>query len=1192
MFYSQFILAKKGPLGTIWIAAHLERKLRKNQVADTDIGVSVDSILFPEVPIALRLSSHLLLGVVRIYSRKVNYLFHDCSEALLKIKQAFRSTAVDLPPEESTAPYHSITLPETFDLDDFELPDNGLFQGNFVDHHISTREQITLQDTMDGMVYSTSQFGPDERFGDGDASQIGLDLDENLLMDKFPSSAQASTPLAQEDELAQEDDEGPRTSCQEEPAFAEMDVDEPHVSELPAGGPHSQAVQTPDLNEVFPSEPIESSTADPDSMDIGHPAPKSLPSDLTESAQAPSTPGLVQEAIPAHFQETGETSHLESEDLDSGKLVTKDTHSGNSNHEAECPLNDKGPGTPISSSIPQSDSSPTSVWVETKSVSLVVENTTGVSAAPDDGCLGRGEELLENSQNAVVCSEAQDLPCVAQSKITTVSQQDLSDVVNCHNDETVSNQDAHEVQATQSVNLVGTEECGSTCHVPEACNLLQSEENLLPAGDMEEGEKNPPSTEAQLSIKQASHAGGESSLEGIPATNMGEQLLEKSSPYKVDEDIPSLDAAAKDSQEENLNCLISSEFPAPETLVSAPSCGPLLPSDLVQSSAEKDVIAEGEKTVDTLDGVSSKKRKLMDSTPDLQNNDSDKLYLDRRMAECTDFIPDDDDILASILVGRRRTPILKVKATPPVEVTSSKRTRMTLKASAPKRKVLLDDTMVMQGDAIRQQLINTEDIRRVRRKAPCTRPEIQMIEKSLLEDEMFMEPLFNSLSAELASLPNQVYDTIENHSLSGDAAAPVQAIVDQVGSLNEVLPGKSDGEIQESHGLDVQSENFPCDIDGSSIACAAQEQTEPHTHTPQVNLPDNAASSDLAVMEIDTQDNGRTCNEVNGDSQINDGSTLCPDSSSTALLPDNIAAKDETVDAEVDVGVSTGEQNDEVLVLAESSSAPIMKDVSVTEDNRGVVSLDEDLLASQEKVKEVELTDVIDNGEVVPVAFPVLEKPVDPSSPDVTIEGGETSEQVMGAKGQEVTDGEAVSLREENEDTNVFPQPNFDNSDVKEEMANHPLNEGDISGSHEADKEITADGEMLATVGDACDFGSILEENDTEFLNVDDEAEPADEVDNSGPNNEVDQFFENSGWSSRTRAVARYLKSLFDNEGGGGRKVVPVDNLLAGKSRKEASRMFFETLVLKTRDYVHVEQEAPFGNISIKPRAKLMKSGF
>lgn len=93
------------------------------------LSIWADSILFPDVPIALRLSSHLLLGVVRIYSRKVNYLFDDCSEALLKIKQAFRSTAVDLPPEESTAPYHSITLPETFDLDDFELPDNDIFQG-------------------------------------------------------------------------------------------------------------------------------------------------------------------------------------------------------------------------------------------------------------------------------------------------------------------------------------------------------------------------------------------------------------------------------------------------------------------------------------------------------------------------------------------------------------------------------------------------------------------------------------------------------------------------------------------------------------------------------------------------------------------------------------------------------------------------------------------------------------------------------------------------------------------------------------------------------------------------------------------------------------------------------------------------------------------------------------------------------
>ena len=43
---------------------------------------------------ALRLSGQLLLGVVRIYSRKAKYLLDDCNEALLKIKMV--CTAVDL----------------------------------------------------------------------------------------------------------------------------------------------------------------------------------------------------------------------------------------------------------------------------------------------------------------------------------------------------------------------------------------------------------------------------------------------------------------------------------------------------------------------------------------------------------------------------------------------------------------------------------------------------------------------------------------------------------------------------------------------------------------------------------------------------------------------------------------------------------------------------------------------------------------------------------------------------------------------------------------------------------------------------------------------------------------------------------------------------------------------------------------
>lgn len=48
---------------------------------------SPDSIINPEAPLALRLSGQLMLGVVRIYSRKVGYLYQDTNEALLKIQQ-------------------------------------------------------------------------------------------------------------------------------------------------------------------------------------------------------------------------------------------------------------------------------------------------------------------------------------------------------------------------------------------------------------------------------------------------------------------------------------------------------------------------------------------------------------------------------------------------------------------------------------------------------------------------------------------------------------------------------------------------------------------------------------------------------------------------------------------------------------------------------------------------------------------------------------------------------------------------------------------------------------------------------------------------------------------------------------------------------------------------------------------------
>ena len=92
MFYSEALLSKTGPLARVWLSANIERKLSKTHILQSSVKDSVDAIVNPsQAPMALRLSGQLLLGVVRIYSRKARYLLDDCNEALLKIKMVFMS---------------------------------------------------------------------------------------------------------------------------------------------------------------------------------------------------------------------------------------------------------------------------------------------------------------------------------------------------------------------------------------------------------------------------------------------------------------------------------------------------------------------------------------------------------------------------------------------------------------------------------------------------------------------------------------------------------------------------------------------------------------------------------------------------------------------------------------------------------------------------------------------------------------------------------------------------------------------------------------------------------------------------------------------------------------------------------------------------------------------------------------------
>ncbi|NXA03543.1 RD21L protein, partial [Sapayoa aenigma] len=169
MFYVHLLINKRGPLAKIWLAAHWEKKLTKAHIFECNLEITVQKIISPKFAIALRTSGHLLLGVVRIYHRKAKYLLADCSEALTKMKTAFRPGLLDLPEENVEAAYQSITLPEEFHDFETPLPDvNAIDVAEHFTLNQSRAEDITLtEDYESNILLCDRNFG--ERNEEADA---------------------------------------------------------------------------------------------------------------------------------------------------------------------------------------------------------------------------------------------------------------------------------------------------------------------------------------------------------------------------------------------------------------------------------------------------------------------------------------------------------------------------------------------------------------------------------------------------------------------------------------------------------------------------------------------------------------------------------------------------------------------------------------------------------------------------------------------------------------------------------------------------------------------------------------------------------------------------------------------------------------------------------------------------------------
>ncbi|KAI3908515.1 hypothetical protein MKX01_009317 [Papaver californicum] len=128
MFYSHQLLARKAPLGQIWMAATLHAKMNRRKLHKLDLVKICEEILNPSVPMALRLSGILMGGVVIVYERKVKLLLDDVSRLLVEINEAWKVKSVRdstvLPKGKNQAKYEKVTMakidPVTMDTAEIE----------------------------------------------------------------------------------------------------------------------------------------------------------------------------------------------------------------------------------------------------------------------------------------------------------------------------------------------------------------------------------------------------------------------------------------------------------------------------------------------------------------------------------------------------------------------------------------------------------------------------------------------------------------------------------------------------------------------------------------------------------------------------------------------------------------------------------------------------------------------------------------------------------------------------------------------------------------------------------------------------------------------------------------------------------------------------------------------------------------
>ena len=136
MFYNHDILSRRrSGLGIVWLAATLGdrsivRRLTRREILGVNIDQACRYVVQPSEPLALRLSSQLMFGLVKLYGHKAELLYQDVSnvhsdvrrQTLILRTQAFATRHIDM--RKAVSRLEAITVPLdlaffTLDFDDF-----------------------------------------------------------------------------------------------------------------------------------------------------------------------------------------------------------------------------------------------------------------------------------------------------------------------------------------------------------------------------------------------------------------------------------------------------------------------------------------------------------------------------------------------------------------------------------------------------------------------------------------------------------------------------------------------------------------------------------------------------------------------------------------------------------------------------------------------------------------------------------------------------------------------------------------------------------------------------------------------------------------------------------------------------------------------------------------------------------------